>query len=225
MPLKAADRILTIVVTATLTSAAWIVFGGTLMERARGVSQVERTRPAEAAPSPVPTSSAGTTAAPSLDLADHTSPPQGNLGSLLIPVLGIRPGDLTDTFTDERGGGERLHSALDIMAPEGTTVQAAAPGSVERLFLSDAGGKTIYIRSSDGRTIYYYAHLKDYAQGLKEGQTIRRGQRLGTVGHTGNASAEAPHLHFAIMRTTPDAKWWEPATAINPYPVLTKPAS
>ncbi len=225
MALKAADRILTIVVTATLTSAAWIVFGGTLMERARGVSQVEKTRPAEAAPSPTPTASERTAAPPSLDMADQSVPPQGKLGSLMLPVLGVRPGDLTDTFTDERGGGERLHSALDIMAPEGTTVLAAAPGSVEKLFLSDAGGKTIYVRSSDGRTIYYYAHLKDYAQGLKEGQTIRRGQRLGSVGHTGNASAEAPHLHFAIMRTTPDAKWWEPATAINPYPILTKPTS
>ncbi|MCT2558116.1 M23 family metallopeptidase [Tsuneonella sp. YG55] len=225
MALRVLDRVLTIVVTATLTSAAWIVFGGTLMERARGVSQVEKTRPAAAAPSPAPTASEGAPAVPSLDTADHTAPPAGNLSSLMIPVLGVRPGELTDTFTDERGGGERLHSALDIMAPEGTTVVATAPGSIERLFLSDAGGKTIYVRSSDGRTIYYYAHLKDYAQGLKEGQKIRRGQRLGSVGSTGNASAEAPHLHFAIMRTTPEAKWWEPATAINPYPLLAKPAS
>jgi peptidoglycan LD-endopeptidase LytH len=222
MGLKLLERVLTVLVTVTLTSAFWIVFGGTLMERAGGVSQVGKTHPAEAAPSPVPTASDGTVAAPSLDTADHTTPPAGNLNSLMIPVLGVRPNELTDTFTDERGGGERLHSALDIMAPEGTTVVATAPGTVERLFFSDAGGKTIYVRSVDGRTIYYYAHLKDYAQGLKEGQKIRRGQRLGSVGSTGNASAEAPHLHFAIMRTTPDAEWWEPATAINPYPLLAR---
>ena len=223
MRLGLLERVLTIIVTATLTSAFWIVFGGTLMERARGVSQVDRTRPAEAAPSPAPTTREGTTAAPALD-AGGAPPPPGALNSLMIPVLGVRPGDLSDTFTDERGGGERLHSALDIMAPEGTTIVATAPGTIERLFFSDAGGKTIYVRSSDGRTIYYYAHLKDYATGLKEGQQIRRGQRLGSVGSTGNASADAPHLHFAILRTTPDAKWWEPATAINPYPLLARTA-
>ncbi len=216
------DRLLTIVVTATLTSACWIVFGGTLMERARGVSQIDKTRPATAAPSPSPTMTGGTQAAPSLNTTDNTAPAAGGLGALIVPVLGVRPDELTDTFTDERGGGERLHSALDIMAPEGTTVVATAPGSIEKMFLSDAGGKTVYVRSADGRTIYYYAHLKDYADGIREGQQIRRGQRLGSVGHSGNASAEAPHLHFAIMRTTPDAKWWEPATAINPYPILTK---
>lgn len=224
MGLRLLDRVLTIVVTVTLTSAFWIVFGGTLMERARGVGQVERTHPAEAAPSPRPVASDGTMAAPSLDTSETTMPPPGSPNSLMIPVLGVRPGELTDTFTDERGGGERLHSALDIMAPEGTTVVASAPGTIERLFLSDAGGKTIYVRSVDARAIYYYAHLRDYATGLKEGQKIRRGQRLGSVGSTGNASADAPHLHFAIMRTTPEAKWWEPATAINPYPLLARTA-
>ena len=108
------------------------------------------------------------------------------------------------------------------MGPEGTGVIAAAPGTIERLFLSDAGGKTIYVRSNDRRTIFYYAHLEDYAEGLREGQKVARGQRLGTVGFTGNASPDAPHLHFAIMRTTPDADWWEPATAINPYPLLAR---
>ena len=71
-------------------------------------------------------------------------------------------------------------------------------------------------------TIYYYAHLDEYAEGLKEGQRVRRGQRLGTVGSSGNASEDAPHLHFAIMQTTKDAEWWEPANALNPYTLLTQ---
>ena len=228
------DRILTIVVTATITSLVWIVAGGSLIENATADSQKNTTRPADAAPSPTATGSdkrlAGPEAsnagpdgqAPKLDRAEADA--RGNLeadeGDLVIPVLNVRPSDLTDTFTDSRGGGTRLHEALDIMAPTGTTVRAAAPGTVEKLFQSKAGGNTIYVRSSDRETIYYYAHLDRYAQGLREGQSIRRGQRLGTVGSTGNAEADTPHLHFAILQTTESADWWEPATARNPYVML-----
>jgi murein DD-endopeptidase MepM/ murein hydrolase activator NlpD len=142
------------------------------------------------------------------------------IGELAIPVAGVAPGQLVDTFADERGGGERLHEALDIMAPAGTPVIAAAAGTVEKLFHSAAGGNTIYVRSPDRRTLHYYAHLQGYAPGLKEGQQVQAGTPLGEVGSTGNASPEAPHLHFAVLRTTPDAEWWEPAKAVDPYPLL-----
>ena len=224
------DRLLTIVITATLTSAVWIVAGGSLIENATSESQRETTRPAEAAPSPGQSEAAPGVAMPApetqgpgaqpLDPDGVMAPASSAPGTLQIPVLNIRPGDLTDTFTDSRGGGERLHEAIDIMAPKGTSVVAAAPGQVERLFKSAAGGNTIYVRSTDGETIYYYAHLDEYADGLKEGQRVRRGQRLGTVGSSGNASEDAPHLHFAIMQTTKDAEWWEPANSLNPYPLL-----
>ena len=102
-----------------------------------------------------------------------------------------------------------------------TTVLSAAPGKIEKLYRSDVGGNTIYVRSVDGQTIYYYAHLDGYAEGLREGQRVRRGQRLGEVGSSGNASDDTPHLHFAILQTTTDAEWWEPAHAVNPYPLLT----
>ena len=213
---RSADRVLTAAVTATLTSAFWIVAGGSLTDLARDRSGVDGAAPTAAA-----SSAAGATPAPGHGSATHHAAKEA--GELVIPVAGVRAGDLSDNFNDHRGGGSRLHEALDIMAPEGATVVAAAPGTVEKLFFSDAGGNTIYVRSKDRQTIYYYAHLKDYAEGLKEGEQVRRGQRLGSVGHSGNASAEAPHLHFALMRTTADADWWEPATALNPYPLLSKP--
>ncbi|SFP15655.1 M23 family metallopeptidase [Qipengyuania nanhaisediminis] len=217
------DRILTIVVTATITSIVWIVAGGSLIENATSESQRKNTRPAEVAPSPEATPTGDETAeeAAGLDTAMPTSPAQNASNRLLIPVKNIRISDLTDTFSDSRGEGVRLHEAIDIMAPTGTSVVAAAPGTVEKLFRSDAGGNTIYVRSNDGETIHYYAHLDEYAEGLKEGQRVRRGQRLGTVGSSGNASEEAPHLHFAVLQTTADAEWWEPANAVNPYPLLT----
>jgi peptidoglycan LD-endopeptidase LytH len=218
------DRILTIIVTATLTSAVWIVAGGSLMENATGEGQRSTTRPSEAAPSPSPAiDSLPSDAAPAepLDGQPAREAGSGNRDNLMIPVLNVRASDLSDTFTQTRGDGARLHEALDIMAPVGTTVRAAGSGSVEKLYRSRAGGNTVYVRTSDGSTIHYYAHLDEYAEGLKEGQRIRRGQRLGTVGSSGNADDQTPHLHFAILQTTADAEWWEPANAVNPYPLLT----
>ncbi|MGI8705700.1 MAG: M23 family metallopeptidase [Sphingomicrobium sp.] len=139
---------------------------------------------------------------------------------LAIPVAGLSADDLIDTFTQARAGGARRHDAIDIMAPEGTPVVAAAPGTVERLFLSQGGGGvTVYIRSDDGRWSYYYAHLLRYVPGLREGQRVKRGQVIGYVGSTGNASPEGPHLHFAIKRMTAEEDW-HGGEAINPYPLL-----
>ncbi len=141
-------------------------------------------------------------------------------GKLAIPVEGVRAGQLFDTFTQARDGGLRVHDAIDIMAPRGTPVLAAAPGRIEKLFVSKAGGNTVYQRSADGALIYYYAHLDTYAPGLADGQAVRAGQRIGTVGFTGNADPSGPHLHFAMLRTRSNAKWYDPAVPLNPYPLL-----
>jgi murein DD-endopeptidase MepM/ murein hydrolase activator NlpD len=139
---------------------------------------------------------------------------------LAIPVPGVRPGQLVDTYTQARAGGARTHDAIDIVAAEGTPVVAAADGTVEKLFFSaGGGGNTLYVRSPDQRWTYYYAHLQGYAPGLAEGQRIRRGQPIGRVGHTGNAVAAGPHLHFAINRMQPGERWWQ-GSPINPYPLL-----
>lgn len=139
---------------------------------------------------------------------------------LAVPVAGVDAADLVDTYTQARAGGARRHDAIDIMAPEGTPVVAAAPGTVERLFFSQGGGGvTAYIRSGDRRWSYYYAHLQGYAPGLREGQRVERGQVIGYVGSTGNASPEGPHLHFAINRMMPEEDW-HGGEAINPYPLL-----
>lgn len=139
---------------------------------------------------------------------------------LAVPVAGIRPERLSDTFSASRAGGARVHNAIDIMAPRGTPVVAAADGIVERLHFSQGGGGiTVYVRSPDRAWTYYYAHLDAYAPGLHEGQQVRRGQPLGLVGSTGNASAAGPHLHFAINRMGPNDRWWQ-GTPINPYPLL-----
>lgn len=137
---------------------------------------------------------------------------------LAIPVVGIKREQLGDTFTQARGSG-RSHDAIDIMASEGTPVIAAADGTVEKLFNSALGGTTIYERSADRQWVYYYAHLSAYEPGLHEGQQLKQGQVIARVGHTGDANAAGPHLHFAVNRMGPSDRWWN-GTPINPYPLL-----
>ena len=138
---------------------------------------------------------------------------------LAIPVVGVKPTELVDTFDAARSAGRR-HDAIDIMAAEGTPVIAAADGTIEKLFFSNGGGGiTIYERSPDQKWMYYYAHLQGYAPGLAEGQQVKRGQVIARVDHTGDASPSGPHLHFAINTMAPGQRWWQ-GTPINPYPLL-----
>ena len=141
-------------------------------------------------------------------------------GTLMIPVAGVVASQLQDTFGDNRGSnGERAHEALDIMAPRGTPVLAASDGRVEKLFTSVPGGLTIYQFDPSRTWAYYYAHLDRYAPGLAEGRQLKRGDVIGYVGSTGNASENAPHLHFAVFALGPEKRWWQ-GTAIDPYPLL-----
>lgn len=142
---------------------------------------------------------------------------------LLLPVQGVLPSQLRDTFTDARSEG-RVHDAIDIMADAGTPVLAVADGTVEKLFDSKRGGLTIYQFEPSGRWCYYYAHLQRYAHGLSEKQVIKRGDVIGYVGSTGNASAQAPHLHFEVHVLGPEKQWWK-GESINPYPLLKSAAS
>jgi len=138
---------------------------------------------------------------------------------LEFPVEGIDRDELRDTFSDTRGQG-RSHEALDIMAPRGTPVRAVEDGTIAKLFESrGGGGLTIYQFDPAETFCYYYAHLDGYAPGIREGQTVRRGQVIGYVGSTGNAPPDAPHLHFTIFQLTPERKWWK-GGPLNPYPVF-----
>ena len=135
-----------------------------------------------------------------------------------MPVDGISPDQLTRQFTDLRGG-TREHEAIDILAPRNTPVRAVEDGSIARLFYSKAGGITVYQFDPSQRYCYYYAHLERYAEGLREGQSVQKGQVLGYVGTSGNAPKDTPHLHFAVFRLTAEKHWWE-GTAIDPYDIL-----
>ena len=138
---------------------------------------------------------------------------------LMVPVEGVSPMSLTDTYHEGRSGG-RIHMATDIMAMRGTPVLAAANGRIIRLANSGAGGITIYVADVSGRYVQYYAHLMGYAPNVKEGLEVQEGDVIGFVGSTGNASPDAPHLHFQVMRS--DANYWN-GTPIDVRGFMTKP--
>lgn len=213
-----AGRAETAVVTVVLGALATLGWISGLFESL--VTVHRESQPAEARPAVIgsPAPIARATQASRADTATATAIVASS--GLVIPVAGILPNQLIDTFTQARAEGARQHDAIDIPAPLGTPVLAALAGTVERLYFSTAGGNTIYVRSPDRRLVFYYAHLDGYADGLAEGQSVQAGQVLGRVGFSGNANPAAPHLHFAILLTTPAARWHDPATAINPYPLL-----
>ncbi len=138
--------------------------------------------------------------------------------SLAIPVRGIRPEQLRDSYADARSGG-RVHHAIDIMAPAGTPVLAAGDGTILKLRTGGLGGITVYQLGSDGQTLFYYAHLERYAAGLREGLPIWKGQVIAYVGDTGNAGRGNYHLHFSVSRLEDPRRWWQ-GENVNPYPML-----
>lgn len=169
---------------------------------------------------PGPAQSAEPQAAAASPAPPRASEPSGQPGTLTVPVVGVARAAITDSWGDPRANGQREHHGTDILAPAGTPVVAAAPGTVEKLFFSHGGGgTTLYVRSPDRRWSYYYAHLAGYAEGVHEGQQVRAGDPLGFVGDSGNAGAGNYHLHFGMSRMRPDEKWYQ-GSEIDPYPLL-----
>ena len=171
-------------------------------------------------PSPSILPSVEPSPSPSATSTEQPSPAIGYVGKLklIVPVQGVRPDQIQDTFADSRSEG-RVHDAIDIPAPSGTPVVAATDGQIVKLFQSERGGTTIYQTSHDQKLILYYAHLQRYADGLSEGKFVRQGEVIGFVGDTGNAGAGNYHLHFSIAIASDPKRWWE-GTNINPYPLF-----
>lgn len=144
------------------------------------------------------------------------------LRPLAFPVEGIDAAKVSDNYA--QGRGNRSHEAIDIMAPRGTRVVAVDDGTLVKLFTSVPGGLTVYQFDPQGQLAYYYAHLDRYAEGVKEGMALKRGDLIGYVGSTGNASPDAPHLHFAVFRLGPERQWWK-GTPVNPYAALRNAAA
>jgi murein DD-endopeptidase MepM/ murein hydrolase activator NlpD len=116
--------------------------------------------------------------------------------TIAVPVKGIRPSQIADTWHAPRRGG-RQHKGQDIFAKRGTPVTSATDGVVIRVGENNLGGNTVSILGAGGR-VYYYAHLDGYAEDLNIGDPVSPESVIGYVGTTGNADGTPPHLHFGV---------------------------
>ena len=183
----------------------------------QGLPAVAVTTPAPR-PEPAPKATRKATPAPAAGPAFPSPRDLLAARDLTVPVAGIQRSRLRDTFDFGRGKGRR-HQAIDILAPRGTPVLAADDGRVAKISSNRGGGLSAYLVDPSGRLVYYYAHLDGYAEGLKEGQPVKRGDVIGFVGTTGNAPESAPHLHFAVLVLAGEKRWWG-GEALNPYAAL-----
>ncbi len=134
------------------------------------------------------------------------------VSSIPIPVLlGVEVNQLTKNFGDLRGGGTRTHEGLDIMAPAGTPV--VSPTDAVVINAGNGPDSGYFVRTANpGGEEFVYMHLQEIARGIQNGVVVTRGDVLGYVGNSGNASGGAPHLHFELRNSG----------ATDPYPRLTQ---
>ena len=137
----------------------------------------------------------------------------------MVPVDGIAPNRIPDSFHQPRGEG-RIHRAIDILAPRETPVVAAISGKVLRLSQNAAGGITVYLVDDEQRYVYYYAHLAYYSNAITAGLEVPQGFIIGYVGTTGNAPPDTPHLHFQVMRVSPGQRDWWNGTPVDVKPFM-----
>jgi murein DD-endopeptidase MepM/ murein hydrolase activator NlpD len=190
-----------------LTTSAVPLVLATALLTACGASITPLQPRVAAAPAPVATSAA----------ADAPDAAWFGINPLMVPVLGVAPEKIPDSFNEPRDGG-RIHRATDILVAQGTPVLAAEAGTVLRISQNALGGNTIYMTDDGGRFIYYYAHLLRYADGLAAGAHVSQGDVIAYVGMTGNAPV--PHLHFQVMRREARRDYWN-GTAVDVRPFFT----
>ena len=117
---------------------------------------------------------------------------------LAFPVEGHGMRSIQSLFGANRDAGRRTHDGVDIFARMGTPVLAASAGRVNRVNVTDLGGKVVWLRDPIRNSNLYYAHLD--SQHVRNGQQVQVGDTLGFVGNTGNARTTPPHLHFGLYR-------------------------
>jgi murein DD-endopeptidase MepM/ murein hydrolase activator NlpD len=129
----------------------------------------------------------------------------------LFPVHGVA--SFGDSWGAPRMTGTAFahwHEGTDVFAPAGIELVAVEDGVVTRTTDNTLGGISVYLAGESGIE-YYYAHLSGYAPGVMGGIAVKRGDVLGYMGNTGNASGGAAHLHFEVHVG---------GRPVNPYPIL-----
>ena len=135
--------------------------------------------------------------------------------TLAFPVSGRDSRAVKSFFGADRDAGARRHHGIDIFAPRGTPVLAAARGTVRSTRPNNLGGNVIWLSDAERGQTLYYAHLDRH--NVVAGQSVEIGDTLGFVGNTGNARTTPPHLHFGVYRRGQGPR--------DPYPFVYRSAA
>lgn len=131
--------------------------------------------------------------------------------SLAFPVAPKVKSNIGSFWGAGRDRGVRKHEGIDIFAPKGTALVAAADGVVTGVNENALGGKVVFLRPDNKDYALYYAHLDQ--QLVQQGQRVKTGDTIGIIGNTGNAKFTSPHLHFGIYTN---------AGAVDPLPFVNR---
>jgi len=125
-------------------------------------------------------------------------------------TLALKPSGFANTWGARRSGGRR-HKGTDVMASCGAPVLAVTDGTIQNLSSGGNGGVMLYLRATNG-DVFFYAHLRSYAPGIRVGAPVKTGQLIAYNGNSGNARGGPCHVHFE----------WHPGGGrpVNPYPLL-----
>jgi len=122
----------------------------------------------------------------------------------IVPVQGAKRGSYDQrSFWYYPWGKCVTHKGVDVFAERGTPVLSAVPGIVVFKGHVNMGGNVAWVLGPKWR-LHYYAHLDSTCTSV--GSWLSLGERLGTVGNSGNAKGKPSHLHYAIRRILP-APW------------------
>lgn len=128
-------------------------------------------------------------------LEDMVMPPMSNpMNGFSFAQTGASVGDRINPFYKV----QIRHDGLDMIAPAGEPVYASADGKVSNIIRSRKGLGNVVVIEHDGGYVTRYAHLADIE--VRKGRKIRKGDRIGYVGVSGNSFA--PHLHYEVLRDT-----------------------
>ena len=126
--------------------------------------------------------------------------PSQSEAEILVPVLfGLPLSSITANFGDARGGGTRTHEGLDMMAKKGTPIISPTDAVIINTGNGASSGLFISTMNPGGET-FVYMHLDSIPTHITSGTYVLRGEVIGFVGNTGNASGGGDHLHFEIRK-------------------------
>ena len=113
------------------------------------------------------------------------------------PINGARLSSAFGMRKHPIDGYNKMHRGTDFAAPMNTPIMASGSGIITRARWCGGGGNCVKIKhNSTYETVY--AHMKNFARGIKEGVRIKQGQIIGYVGSTGKSTG--PHLHYEVIK-------------------------